>query len=140
MSKALPVLENGSPVYVRGMAASSIASKDYKLMTCGDCGFEVAWAESAKGKWYLCKVVSYTTEGMNSRHRAMPYVPHYSECGKNQDRQTQAVSDAEYAEAVTAWYALEERAYEQAGKPTGDLGRTWSEAYKALNPRPTKTA
>ena len=72
-----PVKRNGSRVYVAGMAASSIRNNRYALSTCDDCGREVAWAQSSRTqKWYPCRVVSYTTEGGNPRHRAMPYEPH----------------------------------------------------------------
>ena len=121
------------------MAASSIADKHYRLMICGDCNREVAWAESSKtGKWYLCDTVEYTTpEAGHPRHRAVPYSPHYQNCQKNQDETAKFVSDAEYAETVAAWYSLEEKSYEQAGKPTGDMGRVWADSYQALYPRPT---
>ena len=61
------------------MAASSISRNRYDVSICDECHAEVAWAESKNGRWYLCRVVEYTTDGGSPRHRAMPYT--YHECG-----------------------------------------------------------
>ena len=72
-----PTISQGSRLYVRGMAASSIASKSYALSTHDECGTEVAWAQSLRtGKWYPAETAEYTTEVGNREHLAVPWKPH----------------------------------------------------------------
>lgn len=77
MNKYTPVYENGQRKQIHGMAATSIAKKWYRVSYCEACRVEVAWAQSTKtGKWYVCEVARYTTEGGYERFRAVPYSFH----------------------------------------------------------------